>query len=1018
GDGIFSRALTTKTEKSWDGGIMILNATDLGGRETETRLVLRVLDTGTTTTPTFGPSSLTFGSDLQRYDIFEAVDWDVNSWGANSTREFVKGQTVAVVVATKSITNPDLKNSLILWDPYDDREAVYGNAPYTDPVTDTTKPSTTSAFSLIDYIEGFYIYENRFNTSSDAYGFDGVQLQLGHYSLEFELLTSLTSPPENRLYVADSIRVTDASGSSPDYPKVLTYKDADHTIPANDFNFTETMYVKLVVQNTDGSFNIGDVIVSDFVSRLPIWASPGSTPVSVAVLNDTTSYSFSVDLSKPNLDPWNFGTVSYNLAVKDVRDGNEDYSLLSKQVNVRGPRWKLDTTIGLRATQQVVFDTAIYGDFFDNIEGWKEYPFELLPSGPSFIAPDNPIEAHTLADLDGDGDLDVLAGTKEGDVRWYRNNDGSGHSMSSTTIDKLTDSVTSVGVGHIDEDSDLDAAAGTSTGDIWWYRNDGSWSPNFVDNVGTGVSVVRLADVNDDGAADLVVGLSLGSQSVRVYLNNGQGVFGTVTTSTILMRADVLTPGHGTVTGTYVDTHSSDNVYQQIDETTSNLTLVAGELSGTAETVQGTYNDTTADDDVFEIFTEGVAGTSYTIGLPGHRYLFPNITATVSDVLEIHFVGYVSSGNEPFAVGWSKDGTNVTWIGLVTTVAEAEYVWELSGIAWNDETLYLHIMDTDQSKDDKNSDSQLSSMSIDYIYLVRPGPGGVTSSLTKIWGSSTLPSGKDAYKFFIEAYHTLNSEGDDFTFKFAPLPNGPYYDLLTVTKTADDDVSQSVSLPTSVGGLALYVMVQDSDRTNGSSIPDSLWADHLYFQTYESTPQYWSINVGAPSKTATVADFDGDGRQDIAVATTGNKIYVFYGDGTGKNWPAKDPLTATGNLVAMDVGLISGDTAYDIVAGTDNGDVLLFTNGGSRGVWFLSVIISLSTTETSALRVGDVDGDYWDDIVFGTDNGFVVYMRSDQGQSWITTIIIQFSDALISGRIHSLDLGDADRNVIIRTHPY
>ncbi len=162
-----------------------------------------------------------------------------------------------------------------------------------------------------------------------------------------------------------------------------------------------------------------------------------------------------------------------------------------------------------------------------------------------------------------------------------------------------------------------------------------------------------------------------------------------------------------------------------------------------------------------------------------------------------------------------------------------------------------------------------------------------------------------------------------------------------------------------------------------------------------------------------LGDIDGDGYQDIVVATTGAALNVFYGDGTGESWPAEDTLTATGNLLTLDVGMISGDSAYNIVIGTNDGKVLLFTNGGSRGSWFLSTITSLSTTTTSALRVGDVDGDNWDDIVLGTENGFLLYLRNDQGTGWAQTTIAQMTD-----RIDSADIGDADRGVIIRTHPY
>ena len=193
-DGVFTRFLSFKAVKSWDGGIIILNATDDSGRETQTRLILKVVDTGTST-QVAGPGSLNFGSDVQRYDIFLAEDWDANAWDATATRDFVKNQTAVVVVATKRIPNPDLKNTFLLWDSYSNREVVYSNFPYTDPVTANSLPSTTQAFALTQFISGFYIYEFRFSTTSAAYGFDGYQLQLGHYPLEFELITSQTGPP-------------------------------------------------------------------------------------------------------------------------------------------------------------------------------------------------------------------------------------------------------------------------------------------------------------------------------------------------------------------------------------------------------------------------------------------------------------------------------------------------------------------------------------------------------------------------------------------------------------------------------------------------------------------------------------------------------------------------------------------------------------------------------------------------------------------------------------------------------
>ncbi|MCJ2531635.1 MAG: VCBS repeat-containing protein [Candidatus Thermoplasmatota archaeon] len=1016
GDGIFSRALIFPALRSWDGGIIILNAMDMGGREAQTRLVLKVLDTGITS-QVQGPGTLGFGSDVQRYDIFEIGDWDANGWEATSTRSFVKEQGVVVVVASKRIPNPDLKNTFLLWDWNSSREVVYSNTPYTDPVTGSSVPSTTQAFELTEFISGFYIYEYRFNTASAVPPFDGVQLQLGYYPLEFELITSQTPSPENRLYVTDYIRVTDISGGSPDYPRVETYRDPGHAISATSFNFSDIMYVKVIVGSTDGFFDIGNIIISDFIGNLPVWASPGNTPVSLAAINDTTSYAFSVDLSQPNLDPWNFGTVSYNLAIMNVQDVNEDYGRVWGQIKVTGPRWKLDIAMGLMSTSQQNFDLTIYGDFFDNVEGWTEYTYETFLASPGNRAPVNPITSQVLGDLDGDGDLDVLAGTEMGHVWWYRNRDGKAHSMFRTVIDTLTSTVTGAAVGHVDGDPDLDAAVGTATGDIWWYRNDGSWSPNFVDNAGASVTALQLADVNGDGAADLIVGLDVVSDSVRVYLNNGEGVFGEVRFEDTLMASDFFSLGHGTVDGNFLLTAASDDLRQEVEEVASDGFVAASEAPTLVETVQGSFLDTYAPDGVVQILTEGETGAlpQYTLGFPGHGYLFLNMTAAASDTLELHLVGHISSGSESFAVGWSKDGFSVTWVsGLVDGLTRGEYIWSISGVDWTDETLFVHFMDVDDSRRDQETDGQLTSLSVDQLYVLQPGSGSL-SSLAKVWKSATIPSGKDAYKFFVEAHHTFNAENDHLLLQVAAAPHGPYYGLVVVTKTVDDDGTQSVSLPADVGGRSLYILAQDTDRSFGATVLDTFSLDHLFFRSYDVIPAFWPIDVGDPVRGLTVADIDGDGLQDIVVATTGIEVHVYYGDGTGMGWPDKDILPhATSNLLTIDVGFVSADLAYDIVVGTDDTNILLYTNGGSRGSWSLTTITSLgSDKKTSTLRVGDVDGDNWDDVVVGTEGGSVIYLRNDQGTGWRTTTIIQMTD-----RIDVIDIGDADRGVIIRPHPY
>ena len=86
----------------------------------------------------------------------------------------------------------------------------------------------------------------------------------------------------------------------------------------------------------------------------------------------------------------------------------------------------------------------------------------------------------------------------------------------------------------------------------------------------------------------------------------------------------------------------------------------------------------------------------------------------------------------------------------------------------------------------------------------------------------------DSVDFYLEAYHTSNSEGDDFVFAYS-TNNVSFTDLVTVTKTSDDDNYQSASLPDTLSGT-VYIQVKDTDRTKGNKVLDTIYIDHMYIK--------------------------------------------------------------------------------------------------------------------------------------------------------------------------------------------
>lgn len=83
--------------------------------------------------------------------------------------------------------------------------------------------------------------------------------------------------------------------------------------------------------------------------------------------------------------------------------------------------------------------------------------------------------------------------------------------------------------------------------------------------------------------------------------------------------------------------------------------------------------------------------------------------------------------------------------------------------------------------------------------------------------------------FSVEAYHTANSEGDDFLFEYS-TDDANYTDMMTVTETADDDIPHTFALPATVSGT-VYIRVTDTNRTGGNTGLDTVFIDDMFIRS-------------------------------------------------------------------------------------------------------------------------------------------------------------------------------------------
>jgi hypothetical protein len=140
--------------------------------------------------------------------------------------------------------------------------------------------------------------------------------------------------------------------------------------------------------------------------------------------------------------------------------------------------------------------------------------------------------APALGDLDADGDLDLILGTWNQDILYFRN-DGTPREPrwvqdEAMTIKPPRLSHAIPALGDLDDDGDLDLLIGQANGALAFYRNTGSRkSPRFtlvtdrLDDIKAGRrSAPAVADADGDGLVDLILGHE-DAGPLLVYRNAG-----------------------------------------------------------------------------------------------------------------------------------------------------------------------------------------------------------------------------------------------------------------------------------------------------------------------------------------------------------------------------------------------------------------------------------------------------------------------------------------------------------------
>lgn len=160
--------------------------------------------------------------------------------------------------------------------------------------------------------------------------------------------------------------------------------------------------------------------------------------------------------------------------------------------------------------------------------------------------------------------------------------------------------------------------------------------------------------------------------------------------------------------------------------------------------------------------------------------------------------------------------------------------------------------------------------------------------------------GGETVTFYVEAYK--NSEAtEDFVFAYS-ADDSSYTDMITVTKTSDDDTYESHSLPNYLSGT-VYIRVIDTDRTPGNKSLDTIAIDHMYIKCVGTPPppdtdpptpdpMEWAVD-GAPKATGSTSI-----SMTAATASDDNGVEYYFtctaGGGNDSDWQDSSTYEDTG----------------------------------------------------------------------------------------------------------------------------
>ena len=527
------------------------------------------------------------------------------------------------------------------------------------------------------------------------------------------------------------------------------------------------------------------------------------------------------------------------------------------------------------------------------------------------------------ADMDKDGDMDVLSASYDDDkIAWYENDGASPPVWTEHVISMVADGALSVYAADVDGDGDLDAlSASRFDNKIAWHENDGSWPPAWTERtISTAVlsvrSVVYAADVDGDGDIDVLLASS-NDDKIAWYENE------TIHRSAVFPDRRIIS----------TEAYGARSVYAADVDGDGDLDAVSANYSG---------------DEIVWYENDGAASPSW---------IARTISANADGACSVYAVDVDGDGDLDVLSASSSDD-KIAWY---ENDGASPPVWTAHDISTSAQfTRSVYAADVD-------GDGDMDVLSADY------------------WDDEINWYESDGASPPVwTAYNISNTELSPYSVYAADIDGDGDMDALSAAYDDNDitwyqnwggnPVTWTVYTIDNDCYNASSVSAADFDRDGNIDVLSACDDDVFWYESNGAYPPGWTerqINTENLDYAESVyaADVDGDGDLDVLSASYGDdKIAWYENDGASPPvWTAHTISTAADGAYSVYAADVDGDGDMDVLSASGNDDMIAWyeNRGGQFALGTGSVMTNpvnegalnelLQIVATHRGRTGDTD---------------------------------------------------------------